>query len=408
MPSSADTSPAADLTLASISLRLRHFGVAYDQKIVHSDLNWELRSGAVHLLFGAAGCGKSTLLKALAGWHRRIPSMRVWGSAQILGCPFEPALVHQSLGAFVSTVGINLANAMPNRSALTQAQQRELARQILAPVDLSHLVDLWHEPMSRLEALQRKQACLALALIEGKNVLLLDEPGVGLANNEYDLLARQLTAIAERCLVIVVTHDANDQQRYPGSYIATLRERYTSTPQQAVEIEAVRVGSQPVPAPVAIRRMAPSGFHWVWEKQLAALARPGLMADVDEDFLLLKRLQIDCLLCLEESIAYAEAATRHGIEVMHFAIQDMQAPASVDALRPIIQRVIERLHARQRIGVHCRAGLGRTGLILGCILIEVEQLTAAQSLRRIRSINPRFVQSDEQASFLESYTPANW
>lgn len=390
---------------AAVSMVLRHFGVAYDQKIIISDLSWEVHAGRVHLLFGAAGSGKSSLLKALAGWHRRIPSMRVWGSTQIHGSTQEPALVHQSLGAFVSTVGVNLATAMPDRSALTQAQQRERARACLAPVGLQALVDLWNEPVSLLDALLRRQVCLALALIEGREVLLLDEPGVGMDQAQYDLLAAQLVAIAATRLVIVVTHDAQDRRRYRDAAVATMNERYASTPQDAKPIEAVRQPAQPLTAPVAIRRMAPSGFHWIWDKRLAALARPGLLADIDEDLLLLKRLQIVVLLCLEEQLHYADAAARHGIEVIHFPIPDMHAPASIEALRPVLGEVIRRLHAQQRIGVHCKAGLGRTGLVLGCVLIELERLSATQSLQRIRSINPRFVQSDEQAEFLERYTP---
>lgn len=51
------------------------------------------------------------------------------------------------------------------------------------------------------------------------------------------------------------------------------------------------------------------------------------------------------------------------------------------------------------IAVHCLAGLGRTGTVLGGWLIK-EGLTAEESLRRLRMINPGYVQSQVQEELL--------
>ena len=53
------------------------------------------------------------------------------------------------------------------------------------------------------------------------------------------------------------------------------------------------------------------------------------------------------------------------------------------------------------VAVHCLAGLGRTGLVLAAWLIQ-QGLTAEEALRRLRTIEPGFVQSLEQEALLHA------
>ena len=54
----------------------------------------------------------------------------------------------------------------------------------------------------------RRQVDLARAVAGGPQVLLLDEPGAGLHNDEVDRLAEQLRSIAaDGVAVVVVDHD---------------------------------------------------------------------------------------------------------------------------------------------------------------------------------------------------------
>jgi atypical dual specificity phosphatase len=54
------------------------------------------------------------------------------------------------------------------------------------------------------------------------------------------------------------------------------------------------------------------------------------------------------------------------------------------------------------VAVHCRAGLGRTGTILACYLIW-EGMEALDALEAARRIQPNWVQSTQQAEFLEDF-----
>lgn len=58
--------------------------------------------------------------------------------------------------------------------------------------------------------------------------------------------------------------------------------------------------------------------------------------------------------------------------------------------------------AGEVVAFHCRAGLGRTGTLLACQLIWSGE-RAIRAIERVRQINPRAIQSDEQVAFLRAF-----
>ena len=61
---------------------------------------------------------------------------------------------------------------------------------------------------------------------------------------------------------------------------------------------------------------------------------------------------------------------------------------------------IDKLLAKGDVlAVHCLAGLGRTGTVLGAWLIK-KGLTAEETLKRLRQIDAGYVQSKEQEDLL--------
>lgn len=386
------------------TLSLRHVGVAYDTRVVLSEIDWSPTSGQVNLLYGAAGSGKSTLLKAIAGWQRRVPGMRVWGAIEIRGHhgPGEAcALVHQTLGFFVSTVGRNLVAALPDRSSLSPQAQRERITQTLERLDAAALLSQWDSPVSLLDTAERQCLCLLTALLQGCTVLLLDEPCARLGADDAAGLRALLDRLALERLVIVATHDAGDVSAFRQARPFALGTRLQETPTQA---QSIASPSRRPAAPLGIRRVAPSGFHWVHGKTLAALARPGLLESLETDLQLLDTLGIGQLLCLEEVLPYDPAQLPPSLSVRHFPIVDMLAPPSLPAVQALIRALRADAASGLRTGVHCRAGLGRTGTIVGCYVSAVLDLDGAGALAAIRRINPRFVQTEAQAEFVEAFS----
>ncbi len=389
-------------------LSLRRFGVAYDATVVHGELSGRFEAGTVHLLYGASGSGKSTLLKALAGWQKRLPSMRVWGTAMLDERPLGQArvvLVQQALGFFVSTVGQTLCAALPNRAQLTLAEQRDWIHRQLEAFGAGHILADWATPSSLLDFGDRRVLSLCIALLGDPEVLLADEITAGLDAIPAQRLRDILQNAARARIVLVTTHDQGDQRHYRACSIYSLSIRPPDFQGTATEISDH--GKHPTVAPLAIRRRYPTGFHWILPHRLIAVARPGILAEAAEDLGFLHQHGARHLLCLEERIPYPVELLPADLRLWHFPIVDMAAPDSIEATRDFLQALLDSGAARTAtLAVHCKAGLGRTGLICACLLAMLEGHDAANAVLQLRQLEPRFVQTEAQARFVEDYVAA--
>jgi protein-tyrosine phosphatase len=59
-----------------------------------------------------------------------------------------------------------------------------------------------------------------------------------------------------------------------------------------------------------------------------------------------------------------------GIEFLSFPIPDRGVPASAATFDSFLAPLVERLRKDASLSVHCRAGIGRSGLTVACILVR--------------------------------------
>jgi hypothetical protein len=58
------------------------------------------------------------------------------------------------------------------------------------------------------------------------------------------------------------------------------------------------------------------------------------------------------------------------VEYVHSPILDCEVPSDVSQTRALLDSLRDAVARRRVIYVHCRAGIGRTGLVIGCFLAE--------------------------------------
>lgn len=146
----------------------------------------------------------------------------------------------------------------------------------------------------------------------------------------------------------------------------------------------------------------PSGFRWIVPGVLAGCPQPGVVAPVDYDLMLLERAGITHLITLTEEDMDQGALQRFGLRNTHLSVFDRKAP-STSQTHMLLVRMQRLIDAGEVLAVHCKAGLGRTGLVLAAWMIRDGGLSAESALERLRKIHPGYVQSDEQLAFLHSY-----
>ena len=89
---------------------------------------------------------------------------------------------------------------------------------------------------------------------------------------------------------------------------------------------------------------------------------------------------------------------------MRLPLEDRGVPADRAAAARVVQLVAGRLAEGARVLVHCRAGIGRSGLIAGCVMAQLGLRPAATILERLSAVRGVEVpDTPEQAEWLHSY-----
>jgi ADP-ribosyl-[dinitrogen reductase] hydrolase len=90
-----------------------------------------------------------------------------------------------------------------------------------------------------------------------------------------------------------------------------------------------------------------------------------------------------------------------GMKWLHLPITDVSVPDQrfEDAWKTAGAEIHRLLNAGERILIHCRGGLGRTGLVAGRILVE-RGVQPKEAIRQIRAVRPHAIETREQEAYV--------
>lgn len=94
-----------------------------------------------------------------------------------------------------------------------------------------------------------------------------------------------------------------------------------------------------------------------------------------------------------------------GLEVLRFAIEDMNVPREAEAeeYEELIRNVVDRMREGKNVIVHCRGGLGRTGMVAACVLVALGDHSADEAIDAVRASRKGTVQTEEQEEFVRRF-----
>jgi phosphate transport system ATP-binding protein len=208
------------------SIEAKSFSFWYGPKQALFDISLAVQPRTITSLIGPSGCGKSTFLRAINRLNALIPGTRHGGEllldgedvydkrTDVVALRQRAGMVFQRWNPFPKSIYDNVAfgpriNGERDPIALDEIVERSLRR-----------AALWDEVRDRLQhsALtlsggQQQRLCIARALANDPEVLLLDEPASALDPIATQKIEELLFELKGELTVIIVTHNLQQAAR---------------------------------------------------------------------------------------------------------------------------------------------------------------------------------------------------
>ncbi|KEI43733.1 ABC transporter ATP-binding protein [Saccharopolyspora rectivirgula] len=209
-------------------LRAQGLQLSYGDRVIVDDLDLEVLDGTVTAIIGPNGCGKSTLLRALGRLLQPTRGSVLLDGKQIHKMPTKQ--VAKVLGLLpqspVAPEGLTVADLVARGRHPHQAWYRQWSSDdesaVADALELTGIAELADRALDELSGGQRQRAWISMALAQGTDLLLLDEPTTYLdLSHQVDVLelVNQLHAENGRTVVMVL-HDLNLAARYADRLVA--------------------------------------------------------------------------------------------------------------------------------------------------------------------------------------------
>jgi len=208
------------------TIEARNFSFWYGKKQALKNITMAIPPRAVTALIGPSGCGKSTFLRSINRLNDLIPGIRHEGdlfldgdsvfasSLDVVALRQRVGMVFQRWNPFPKSIYENVAygpriNGVAEGSSLDEIVERSLRR-----------AAIWDEAKDRLRqsALglsggQQQRVCIARALANQPEVLLLDEPASALDPGSTQKIEELLYELKRELTIIIVTHNLQQAAR---------------------------------------------------------------------------------------------------------------------------------------------------------------------------------------------------
>jgi len=166
--------------------------------------------------------------------------------------------------------------------------------------------------------------------------------------------------------------------------------------------------AQSDPVPTVSSRVAearsidPSqGFSWVILGELAAMPLPGRDRPLEQDAAYLNQEGIRVLVSLTDDPPDGAVLVSQGISQEHIPVQDF-TPPTLEQMIEFVAVVEHSVAADMPVGVHCTAGLGRSGTMAAAYLVA-EGASAAEAIATVRQLRPGSIETTTQADAVRRF-----
>ena len=208
------------------AIEARNFSFWYGPKQALHDISVTVQPRAITALIGPSGCGKSTFLRSINRLNDLLPSTKKKGQltldgTDVYGLTTDVVALRQRVGMvfqrwnpFPKSIYDNVAfgpriNGERNQAALDDVVEHSLRRSAL----WDEVRDRLNQSALTLSGGQQQRLCIARALANDPEVLLLDEPASALDPIATQKIEELLFELKGELTVVIVTHNLQQAAR---------------------------------------------------------------------------------------------------------------------------------------------------------------------------------------------------
>ncbi|WP_280267865.1 ABC transporter ATP-binding protein [Nocardia wallacei] len=198
------TAPTSPPAIEVDDLRVRRGG----REVLH-DVSLRVPTGSITGLLGPSGCGKTTLMRGIVG-TQLVES----GSVRVLGEPAGSPGLRARVGYVTQAPSIYDDLTVTDNVSYFGALYGRSPEDVAAAIEAVGLADHARQRGNQLSGGQRTRASLACALVADPELLVLDEPTVGLDPVLRVELWDQFHALADQGRTLLVSSHVMDEAEH--------------------------------------------------------------------------------------------------------------------------------------------------------------------------------------------------
>lgn len=191
------------------TLQIEHLSFGFGKKKILQDISIEFHNG-MYGIIGPNGAGKTTFFRCLLNLYKNNAVVTLNGlKKEDKQFPYKIGFVPQTFSAFSYLTVYEMMAFYANMQKLDTALQDERIKECLQFV---HLLERADCRISKLSGGMLRRLSIAQAIINNPNLIIFDEPTVGLDIEEHLHFLNLVNALAQNKIVILSSHTVADFQ----------------------------------------------------------------------------------------------------------------------------------------------------------------------------------------------------
>ncbi|MES2657327.1 MAG: phosphate ABC transporter ATP-binding protein PstB [Verrucomicrobiota bacterium] len=203
------------------AIQIQNVCFAYGAKQVLHDVTLDIPAREITAFIGPSGCGKSTLLRCVNRINDRIPGAKITsGSIRIHDIDInrpdidlqelrrQIGMVFQKYNPFAKSIYENVAYSLRVAGQNKKAELDETVENALRGAALwDEVKDRLHSSAFGLSGGQQQRLCIARAIANQPEILLMDEPCAALDPLATLKIEELLIELKKKFTIVIVTHN---------------------------------------------------------------------------------------------------------------------------------------------------------------------------------------------------------